>query len=145
MSPSLPRDVPERPYGLPIDHIGVAVPDLGTAAGPWSLLGLPVVEDEEVPSQQVRVRVLRAGNGWIELVAPTTPESPVARFLERRGPGLHHVALRVDDVTAELTRLVAAGARAIDAAPRAGRAGSRVAFLHPGWSGGVLIELVEPG
>lgn len=133
-----------RPFGLPIDHVGVAVADLDAGADAWTLLGLPVVEDEELPDQGVRVRLLRAGDGWIELVAPTRAEGPVARFLARHGPGLHHVALRVDDVAVELDRLVAAGARAIDAAPRRGRGGSRVAFLHPGWAGGVLVELVQP-
>lgn len=137
-------DVATTPFGLPIDHVGVAVGDLDTGAQPWTLLGLPVVEDEELPEQGVRVRLLRAGDGWIELVAPTRAGGPVARFLERHGPGLHHVALRVDDVASELDRLVSAGARAIDPTPRRGRAGSRVAFLHPGWAGGVLIELVQP-
>jgi methylmalonyl-CoA/ethylmalonyl-CoA epimerase len=134
----------DRPFGLPIDHLGVAVHDLDAALGPWSLLGLPTVEDEEVPEQGVRVRLLRAGDAWIELLAPTREDSPVGRFLAKRGEGLHHVALRVDDVEGELARLTDAGARAIDARPRIGRAGSRVAFLHPGWAHGVLVELVQP-
>jgi methylmalonyl-CoA/ethylmalonyl-CoA epimerase len=137
-------DPSERPFGLAIDHLGVAVRDLDAAATPWTVLGLPVVEDEEVPEQGVRVRLLRAGDAWIELLAPTREDSPVGRFLARRGEGLHHVALRVDDVDRELARLIAVGARAIDARPRHGRAGSRVAFLHPGWAHGVLIELVQP-
>lgn len=131
-------------FGLPIDHVGIAVADLERAAQPWTLLGLPVVEDELLPEQGVRVRLLRAGDGWIELLAPLGDEGPVARFLARHGPGLHHVALRVDDVGRELDRLVATGARAIDATPRRGRGGSLVAFLHPGWADGVLIELVQP-
>lgn len=134
----------ERPFGLPIDHLGVAVRDLDAAVAPWALLGLPAIEDEEVPEQGVRVRLLRAGDAWIELLAPTREDSPVGRFLGKRGEGLHHVALRVDDLEAELARLVGDGARAIDARPRRGRAGSRVAFLHPGWAHGVLIELVQP-
>lgn len=133
-----------RPFGLEIDHIGIAVTDLDEGALPWTVLGLPWFEDEEVPGQGVRVRLLRAGDAWIELVAPTRDDSPVARYLERRGPGLHHVALRVDDVEHELARLVADGARAIDPTPRPGRGGSRVAFLHPGWTNGVLVELVQP-
>jgi len=137
-------DPSERPFGLPIDHLGVAVHDLDAAVAPWALLGLPPVEDEEVPEQGVRVRLLRAGDAWIELLAPTRDDAPVGRFLAKRGEGLHHVALRVDDVEVELARLVGAGARAIDARPRRGRAGSRVAFLHPGWAHGVLIELVQP-
>lgn len=136
--------LPDRPFGLPIDHFGVAVHDLDAAATPWAVLGLPVAEDEEVPEQGVRVRLLRAGDAWIELLAPSRDDSPVGRFLRTRGEGLHHVALRVDDIEAELARLIDAGARAIDAHPRRGRAGSQVAFLHPGWAHGVLIELVQP-
>lgn len=132
------------PFGRPIDHVGIVVPDLDAGAAPWSLLGTPWVEDEDLPEQGVRVRLLRAGDAWIELLAPYEGDGPVARFLERRGPGLHHVALRVADVESELARLTASGARAIDARPRLGRGGSLVAFLHPGWAGGVLIELVQP-
>lgn len=130
--------------GLAIDHVGIAVHDLDEGVAPWSLLGLPVVDDEVVPEQGVRVRLLRAGDAAVELLAPLDATSPIARFLERRGPGMHHVALRVDDVDAELARLLRAGARAVDLAPRPGRAGSRVAFLHPAWAGGVLVELVQP-
>jgi methylmalonyl-CoA/ethylmalonyl-CoA epimerase len=140
-SPPLPTPL----AGLPLDHIAVAVNDFDDTA-PWQLLGLPRVgDDEEVPGQGVRVRALRAGDSLVELVAPTSPDSPVAHFLARHGPGLHHLALRVADLEAEMMRLAAAGARFVDATPRPGRAGTRVAFLHPRWAGGTLIELVEHG
>ena len=133
------------PRGWPIDHVGIAVPDLEAGATPWLALGLPVEEDEEVPSQGVVVRLLRAGDGFVELLAPLRTDTPVGRFLASRGPGLHHVAFRVGDVAAELARLRGEGARLIDETPRPGRGGSRVAFLHPRWAGGTLIELVQPG
>ncbi len=139
-----PHELGPEVAGLPIDHVGIAVHDLGEGAAPWSQLGLPALEDETVPEQGVRVRLLRAGDAAIELLAPLDDTSQVARFLERRGPGVHHVAFRVDDVEKALARLLSEGARAVDLAPRPGRAGSRVAFLHPSWAGGVLIELVQP-
>lgn len=135
---------PDALGGLPLDHIGIAVPDLEAAFGPYRLLGLSQVgEDEVVAAQSVRVRALQVGESLLELLEPTTPESPVAAFLARRGPGLHHVALRVTDVTAEVERLSEAGARFLNTEPRPGRAGSQVVFLHPKWAGGVLVELVE--
>lgn len=137
------RELEKRAGGLSIDHVGVAVHDVDEGAAPWSLLGLPVLGDETVPDQGVRVRTLRAGSTEVELLAPLDASSPIARFLARRGPGVHHVAFRVDDVGAELARLLREGARAVDAAPRPGRAGSLVAFLHPSWAGGVLVELVQ--
>ncbi len=139
-----PGERERRETGLPIDHVGVAVHDLDDGAAPWSLLGLPAADDETVPDQGVRVRMLRAGDTEVELLAPLDDSSPIARFLSRRGPGVHHVAFRVEDVEAELARLLREGARAVDLAPRPGRAGSRVAFLHPSWAGGVLVELVQP-
>ena len=140
-SPSLPAAL----GGLPLDHVAIAVADLSDA-GPWSLLGLPRVgDDEDVPGQGVRVRALQAGDALVELLAPTAPDSPIARFLAKRGPGLHHVALRVDDVDDAVARLTAGGARFVDPTPRPGRAGTRVVFLHPRWTGGTLIELVEHG
>jgi len=138
------NEAERRAGGLEIDHVGIAVHDLDEGAAPWTVLGLPTAADETVVEQGVRVRMLRAGDAEIELLAPLDASSPIARFLERRGPGVHHVAFRVDDVEAELARLLGEGARAVDRAPRPGRAGSRVAFLHPSWAGGVLIELVQP-
>ncbi len=129
---------------LPIDHVGIAVADLDAASEPYELIGLPRVgDDEEVASQHVRVRALQAGDSLIELLAPTAPESPIAKFLDKQGAGLHHVALRVADVRAEIVRLKALQARFINDEPRPGRAGTQVVFLHPKWTGGVLVELVE--
>ncbi len=138
--------LPKHPKlaGLPLDHLGIAVHDLDETSLPYRLLGLVRVgEDELIPSQGVRVRALQAGESLIELLEPTTDESPIAAFLTKRGPGLHHVAFRVDDLKEAVERLASQGARFIDREPRAGRAGTRVAFLHPQWGVGVLIELVE--
>ena len=130
--------------GLPLDHVGVAVWTLDEASRPYELLGLVQDgDDEEVLTQGVRVRTLRGGGSWVELLEPTAPESPLVKFLEKRGPGVHHLAFRVDDLDAEITRLQAKGAPFVDPKPKPGRGGSRVVFLHPSWAGGVLIELVE--
>lgn len=143
MSTPDPR-LPSALRGLALDHLGIAVADLDEAAEPYELLGLPQEgDDEEVGGQGVRVRALRAGGALIELLAPTRDDSPIATFLARRGPGLHHVALRVEDLEGEVARLERAGARFASREPRPGRAGTRVVFLHPSWSGGVLVELVE--
>lgn len=140
----MPRPpLPPAFVGYELDHVAIAVRDLDDA-GVWLTLGFtPLGADEEVPDQGVRVRTLRAGASLLELVAPASPSSPIIRFLERRGPGLHHVALRVDDVELEIARLVEAGVRLIDATPRPGRAGTRVAFVHPSSTLGTLVELVE--
>ncbi len=128
--------------GLALDHVAIAVPSF-EEAGPYLALGLrPEGPDEVVAGQGVRVRLLRAGGAAIELLAPLAADTPVARFLERRGPGLHHLAFRVADLDAEVARLRSLGASFVDPEPRAGRGGSRVAFLHPRWTGGVLVELV---
>lgn len=138
------RALPDGLAGLPLDHVAIAVDDLDTATEPYRLLGLGVVgDDEEVPGQGVRVRLLRAGDVLVELLAPTTPGSPVRRFLERRGGGLHHIALRVADLSAAIARLQGEGARFVDPTPHDGRGGTRVAFLHPSFANGVLVELVE--
>ena len=120
--------------------------NLEAASLPYKLLGLPQVgADEVVKGQNVRVRALRAGESLIELLEPTSPESPIATFLEKRSPSLHHVALRSEALEADIARLEAEGARFIDPIPRPGRAGTQVVFLHPKWTGGVLVELVEHG
>ena len=132
--------------GLPLDHIGIAVYDLSAGSRPYELLGLvPDGDDEELLAQGVRVRALRGGESLVELLEPTTPESPVQKFLDKRGPGLHHLALRVTGLEGEIERLRTQGARFVSAepAPSPGRHGTRVVFLHPGWTGGVLVELVE--
>jgi methylmalonyl-CoA/ethylmalonyl-CoA epimerase len=130
--------------GLPLDHLGIATPDLETGSAPYRALGLePDGPDETVESQRVRVRAFRAGETLIELLAPTTPDSPITTFLEKRGPGLHHAAFRVHDLEAQIVRLQALGATLLSPEPRPGRAGTRVVFLHPRWGAGVLIELCE--
>jgi methylmalonyl-CoA/ethylmalonyl-CoA epimerase len=131
-----------------VDHIGIAVPSIEAALPLWrDALGLQFVGIEVVPQDQVRVAILKSpgvGGARIELLEPTSPDSPVARHLERRGPGIHHVALAVDDLVARMAALAAAGAPAMDAAPRAGAEGAKVTFLHPHVAGGVLVELTEP-
>jgi methylmalonyl-CoA/ethylmalonyl-CoA epimerase len=128
-----------------IDHVGVAVQDI-EAALPWyrDVLGMPLVHRETVPEQGVEAALLDVGDGHIELVAPLGPATGVARFLSRRGEGLHHVAYRVSDIEAVLGSLSGAGVRLIDESPRIGIRGSRVAFVHPASSGGVLTEIVQP-
>ncbi len=132
--------------GLPLDHLGIAVCDLEAGSRPYELMGLvPDGDDEELPAQGVRVRALRGGASLVELLEPTTPESPVQKFLDKRGSGLHHLALRVTGLEREIERLLAQGARFVSAQPKPspGRHGTRVVFLHPQWTGGVLVELVE--
>ncbi|CAM4323046.1 methylmalonyl-CoA epimerase, partial [Deinococcus marmoris] len=127
-----------------LDHVAVATPDLDTASVPYLALGLhPEGPDEEVETQGVRVRAFQVGETLIELLMPTRPDSPIAAYLEKRGPGLHHTAYRVADLDAEMARLRGEGARFLSDAPTPGRAGTRVAFLHPKWGAGTLIELVE--
>ncbi|WP_198170415.1 VOC family protein [Deinococcus arboris] len=129
---------------LLLDHVAIATPDLDAGAAPYVALGLKAEgPDEEVPTQGVRVRAYQVGDTLIELLMPTRPDSPIAAFLDKKGPGLHHTAYRVADLDAEMARLGAEGARFLQAAPVPGRAGSRVAFLHPKWGQGTLIELVE--
>jgi methylmalonyl-CoA epimerase len=128
-----------------IDHIGVAVSDLDAAiAIHRDTYGMPLVHRETVAEQGVEAALLDVGDSHVELLAPLSPDTPVGRFLDKRGPGLHHVAYRVDDVAATLDELRAAGLRLIDEQPRTGIRGTRVAFLHPSTSGGVLTELVQP-
>ncbi|MFC3833259.1 MULTISPECIES: methylmalonyl-CoA epimerase [Deinococcus] len=127
-----------------LDHVAIATPDLDVGSAPYTALGLhPEGPDEDVASQGVRVRAFHVGDTLIELLMPTRDDSPIAAFLEKRGPGLHHTAYRVTDLDAEMTRLMAEGGRFLGSAPTPGRAGTRVAFLHPKWGQGTLIELVE--
>lgn len=129
---------------MKIDHIGIATREIGESLAVWvDALGLTVESTEEVPEQGVRVAMLPIGETRMELLEPLSDDSPVARFLEKRGPGIHHVAIRVTDINAELTRLRESGARLIDEAPRVGAGGCLVAFVHPSSTGGVLLELVE--
>jgi methylmalonyl-CoA/ethylmalonyl-CoA epimerase len=127
-----------------IEHIGIATEKIDEALAFWrDALGLQVVHTEEVAEQGVRVAMLPLGEPRVELLEPTHADSPVAKFLAKRGPGIHHIAVRVDDIGAALARLKAQGARLIDETPRTGAAGCLVAFVHPASAGGVLLELVE--
>ena len=128
-----------------LDHTGIAVADLDQSIPFYrDVLGMPLVHREAIPEQGVEAALLNVGDSHVELIAPLGPDTGVARFLEQRGPGLHHVAYRVDDIEAALASLSAAGVRLIDERPRLGIRGSRVAFLHPSAAGGVLTEIVEP-
>jgi methylmalonyl-CoA epimerase len=132
-----------------LDHVGVAVQDVEQALAFYrDALGLQVQEIEDVPSQGVRAHFLRVGSAAIELLEGTAPQSPISRFLARRGPGVHHLTLRVDDIRAALAQLKTRGVRLVDEEPREGAEGALVAFVHPSAAHGVLVELKqarEPG
>ncbi len=128
-----------------IDHVGVAVEDIDAALALYrDSLRMPLVHRETIADQGVEAALLDVGDGHVELLQPLGPETTVGKFLARRGPGLHHVAYRVDDVEQTLSALAQAGMRLIDEQSRAGIRGSRVAFVHPGSTGGVLTEIVQP-
>jgi methylmalonyl-CoA/ethylmalonyl-CoA epimerase len=127
-----------------IDHVGIAVADLEAAiAVHEATYGMPLVHRETVESQGVEAVLLDVGESHVELLRPLAEDTPVGRFLARRGPGLHHVAYGVDDIEAALRALKAEGVRLIDEEPRTGIRGTRVAFLHPAASASVLTELVQ--
>lgn len=131
-------------FGL-IDHVGVAVEDLDAALALYEgSLEMPVAHRETVTEQGVEAVLLDVGSTHVELLRPLGPDTAVGKFLARRGPGLHHVAYRVDDIDSTLDALRAAGIELIDEQPRVGIRESRVAFLHPRSTGGVLTEIVEP-
>jgi len=128
-----------------IDHVGVAVEDIDATLGLFrDTLGMPLVHRETVAEQGVEAALLDVGDSHVELLQPLGPDTAVGKFLARRGPGLHHVAYRVEDVAQTLGELAAAGLKLIDEEPRTGIRGSRVAFVHPASTGGVLTEIVEP-
>jgi methylmalonyl-CoA epimerase len=128
---------------MKIDHIGIVVRDIQEALEVYeTALGLPLREVVEVPDQEVEVAFLPIGESNIELVQPTTGDTGIARFLDKRGEGIHHVCIDVDDIEAALARLRACGVQLIDNVPRQGAHG-RVAFVHPKGAHGVLVELVE--
>jgi methylmalonyl-CoA epimerase len=129
---------------LPLDHVAIAVPSISAVLPLFELItGAASSPVERVETQHVDVAFVGSGDGCIELLQPTAAESTVQRFLDRRGPGLHHIAYRVADIDAALARLSAAGIRLIDERARPGARGHRVAFLHPQSTSGVLVELVE--
>jgi len=129
-----------------INHIGIAVQSL-EASIPFyrDSLTMPFQGIEEVAEQKVKVAMLQVGESKIELLEPTSPDSPIAKFLEKNGPGIHHIAYEVADIEAAIAQLVASGARMIDEQPRNGAHGTRIAFVHPKSSGGVLTELCQDG
>jgi methylmalonyl-CoA/ethylmalonyl-CoA epimerase len=129
---------------MKIDHIGIATLGIDEAANFWrSALGLSVIEIEEVADQKVRVAMLSIGESRIELLEATSEDSPISKFIEKRGPGIHHLAVNVDNIQSALAQLKQNGARLIDTEPRRGAGGCLVAFVHPSSMGGVLLELVQ--
>ena len=127
-----------------IDHVGIAVASIAEARKTYEALGLHVEAIEEVPHEGVRVALIPCGESRIELLEPLGPDSSIAKFLAKRGPGLHHVAYQTTDIEAALQALKDAGMRLIDESPRIGIRNSKVAFLHPGATNGVLTEIVQP-
>ena len=128
-----------------VDHIGVAVDDLEAALAVYQgEYAMPLSHRETVVEQGVEAVLLDVGESHLELLRPLGEDTPVGRFLTKRGPGLHHLAYRVSDIEQTLSRLAASGVRLIDQRPRHGLRGARVAFLHPSAAGGVLTEIVQP-
>lgn len=127
-----------------ISHLGIAVKDLAAAESLFAkLLGTDEIHHEVVEDQGVRIASFKVGESIIELTSPLTPESPITKFLEKRGEGIHHMALEVDDVASELARLKSEGVQLIDETPRAGAHEMQIAFLHPKSTNGVLVELCQ--
>ncbi len=127
-----------------IDHVGIAVKSIDDWLAYYrDTLGLEYLGSEEVPEQKVRVAFLKIGESRFELLEPISDDSPIAGFLEKRGGGIHHIAVLVDDIAKTLAKHKAAGARLIDTEPRTGAHGMKIAFIHPKASGGVLMELCQ--
>lgn len=129
-----------------INHIGIAVQSLAAAIPFYrDNLGMAFMGTEEVPEQKVTVAFFQIGESKIELLEPTDGDSPVAKFMEKNGPGIHHIAYEVEDIEGAIAKLVADGARMIDSVPRNGAHGARIAFIHPKTSRGILTELCQMG
>lgn len=128
---------------LELHHVGIVVADLEAALAAYERLGFTGGERWLMPQQQIEAVTFASGSGWIELITPTDPDSPIARFLAKRGDTMHHVAYRTNDLEGELARLKDDGVRLIDETPRTGTHGWRIAFLHPESCNGVLTELVD--
>ncbi len=126
-----------------IDHVGIAVKSLEEAIKVWEGLGLKVEEIEEVPDQKVRTAIIHVGESRIELLEPTADDSPIAKFIAKRGEGIHHIALGVSDIEGHLKKLKEKGYRLIDEKPRIGAGGAKIAFVHPKALTGVLLELCQ--
>lgn len=135
-----------KAIGFELDHLGVAVKSLEEGVKFYRALGFREMPIEEVPTEQVRVGFLNLDNhASIELLEPTSDESPIAKFIAKRGPGIHHVCLRVKGIDQAVAQLKTVGVRLINETPRPGAHGCRVVFVHPASTGGVLLELSEPG
>lgn len=131
---------------MKIDHIGIAVKSLSDAIKVYEeAMGLKVTGYDQVDDQGVRVAMLNIGESRIELLEPTGPDSPIEKFMTKRGEGIHHIAVQVDNIEQTLERLKAAGVRLVDSVPRRGAHNTRIAFIHPSSTHGVLLELVEHG
>ena len=129
---------------MKINHLGIATKGIDDALRFWGdALGLGNVHTEEVADQKVRVAMLPVGESRIELLEPTSDDSPISKFLEKRGGGIHHIAVEVDDIESSLAKLKEKGMRLIDESPRIGAEGCLVAFVHPSSANGVLLELVQ--
>jgi len=126
-----------------IDHIGIAVKNLDESIDLYRKLGFKISSTEEVPDQKVKIAFVETGESRIELLEPSSPKSPIAKFIVKKGPGIHHMAVQVDDLKAKLTQLKKDGIRLIDKQPRSGSHGLLIAFIHPKATDGVLLELCE--
>lgn len=126
-----------------IDHLGIAVKSIAAARGFYEALGLKIVHEEEVPEEQVRTAMIPVGESRIELLEATNEDSPVGRFLAKRGEGLHHIALHVDDISGTLELLKARGVRLISEDLQIGAGGHLYFFIHPASAGGVLVEICQ--
>ncbi|HHE40783.1 MAG TPA: methylmalonyl-CoA epimerase [Candidatus Cloacimonetes bacterium] len=124
-----------------INHIGIAVPNLDEAIETYKNLGFSIQSREFVPSQKVEVAMIQIGQSHIELLQPTAEDSPIAKFIEKKGPGIHHLAVSVDDIEKVLHEYEQKGVRMIDTVPRDGAHGTKIAFIHPKSTNGVLLEL----
>jgi methylmalonyl-CoA/ethylmalonyl-CoA epimerase len=131
------------PAILGLAHVGIAVRSLDPAVAAWARLGFTLESTEILESMHLRIAFLRGGSSLLELLEPTSPESTVARFLERRGEGIHHISFLVSDIDAALRHASEAGLDLVDQTPRSGSHGTRIAFLHPRSLGGVLVEFCE--
>ena len=128
---------------MKLDHIGIAVESIEKAKAFYEEMGLSMRAVEEVPEQKVRVAIFPVGESRIELLETLDPEGPVGKFLAKKGQGLHHIAMKVDDIGAAMAKLKAKGIEMIDREPRRGAEGCLIAFVHPRSTGGVLLELTE--
>lgn len=128
---------------LKVDHIGIAVKSLAESSKLYELLGIKSTGTEEVAGQKVKVAFFPVGDSEVELLESTAPDGPIARYIEKNGEGIQHIALRVDDLEKALAELKAKGVRLIDEKPRYGAGGARIAFVHPKSTGGILLELSE--